>query len=212
MIKIKKHLFIDKFIYLKHEFIIFFTSLMLRFFNCFSDSRLSCLYVWLANTRVIIGSPVTFSGNFFRVLYGYLLNCLFRKYFISIMIILLSISGASFAGNSICKDIIVSVVNPTADALVIQGAKNTYKLGAHSSAEYKLQQKPYYTRCGRFDIKNIVSNVDTKVNNAKKMLIKPGVKRVSLRYNGAGKFDSAGIAVGDLDDYVFWHGLRSLLS
>ena len=43
------------------------------------------------------------------------------------------------------------------------------------------------------------------------MLIERGSDSVSLRYQGDGKFQSEGVKLDNLDEYVKWNGLRGVL-
>ena len=105
--------------------------------------------------------------------------------------------------TSSCAPLFVAVVNPTQDPIELIGDNKKISILAHSAGEYKIKQKKYYTSCGRFDVK-------TKAGT-RKMLIERGSDSVSLRYQGDGKFQSEGVKLDNLDEYVKWNGLRGVL-
>ncbi len=105
--------------------------------------------------------------------------------------------------SSSCAPLFLAVVNPTQDPIELIGDNKKISILPHSAGEYEIQQKHYYTRCGRFDIK-------TK-SGVRKMLIEHGADRVSLRYQGGGKFQSEGVKLDNIDEYVKWNGLASVL-
>jgi hypothetical protein len=113
----------------------------------------------------------------------------------------LGVQDASLSSS--CAPLFVAVVNPTQDPIELIGKTKKIRIKPHSAGEYKIKQKNYYTSCGRFDVK-------TKTG-IRKMLIEQGAARVSLRYQGGGKFQSEGVKLDNVDEYVKWNGLRDVL-
>ena len=159
--------------------------------------------------RVVVSTFNIFNTDTFRLIIpiiGAMLIFFGLLFFISIY----RLAAASNINNisiNRCNKINISIVNSTGHSIEIFGGNKKINILPHSVGEYNILLNKYYTRFGRIDVKT--------QKGLQKMLVKDNSKNISIRYsvNSDGKqvIGTAGVAHKNLDEYVDWNGLGSVL-